>query len=102
MAHLVTIDSSQELPEKIYINKGDVLLFKATGGHQLSGSGVIQFIGIFTESFLLPSGEKIYPEGSPNMVLFKALKEGEALLSIVFSGSLSDPKSKSYLVTIKP
>lgn len=102
MAHLVTIDSSQDLPPKIHINIGDVLLFKATGGHQLSGSDVMEYIGVFTESFLLPTGEKVYPQGSPGTVLFKALKQGKALLSLVINDAWSDPASKPCEVTIEP
>src|SRR5689334_7014352 len=101
MAHLVTIDS-QELPQKIFINAGDVLLFKATGGHPLSGSDVIAYIGVFSESFLLPTGEKIYPQGSPGIVLFKALRPGKALLNLVVKDAWSNPTSGSCEVNIEP
>ncbi|WP_133053965.1 hypothetical protein [Niastella yeongjuensis] len=84
----------------IYIDIGDVLFFKATGGHQLSGKDVIELIGIFSESLLLSSGEKIYPEGLPNIVLFKAIKQGKAMLSIVVGGSWDNPMAASCEVTV--
>lgn len=102
MAQLIEIDSTIPASEKIKINSGDILLFKATGGYIKSGEEVVEVLGAFSPGHLLSSGEKVSPQGTPGTVLVRALKPGTAQINIVRGDPWNIFRDSVYELQVEP
>jgi hypothetical protein len=83
MARLIEVDNASALPVKITIERGDLLLFKASGGNVDSGFDVVELIGPFLSVLMLSSGDVIAPMGAPNSILFLARSAGRARIKVI-------------------
>jgi hypothetical protein len=98
MARLIEIDKPQELPARILIDVGDVLLFKASGGRVRSGATAVETLGPFIPGLLGNRGEILSPMGAPNTILFVARHPGHATIDVI----TGDPwrKSRSTVIDV--
>ena len=83
MGRLIEIQHAQGFPASLTIEPGDMLLFDATGGHVLSGEGVVEFLGPFLPGVVGDNGQILSPMGTPNTVLFFARRLGRATIDVV-------------------
>jgi hypothetical protein len=77
------IDAGGEFPAALAIRVGDLLRFGASGGHVLSGSGVVQLVGPFVPAVIGTNGQVLSPMSGPTTVLFLARAPGDARIDVV-------------------
>ena len=82
MPKLIEVLTLEGLPVRITVEKGDVLLIKATGGQVKTGPGVLQLIGAFVPAIMQENGEVITPAGAPNTILCLAHAVGLAQFEV--------------------
>ena len=82
MGRLIEVQTALGVPSSLSLHVGDVLLFKATGGHVQSGD-VVEMLGAFLQAILGDNGHILTPMGAPNTVLFRALRPGRATIDVV-------------------
>jgi hypothetical protein len=92
---------AQDLPAQLTVDVGDVLRFAASGGRVQNGEAV-EILGIFVESVLGIDGRVLAPMGSPNAVLFKARRPGQAAIEVVCGDPWSSPAIRSMTVVVEP
>jgi hypothetical protein len=97
MGRLIEIQSgAEELPPRLAIKTGDLLVFTATGGHVQSGGDVIEMLGAFLTGVVGNGGQILSPMGAPNTVLFLARRSGQARIDVV----TGDPWHASQTTTV--
>ncbi len=102
MAQLIEADILSPLPSKIFLKKGDMLFFRASGGQIKSGDGVIERLGPFVSGLLEADGNNISPMGGPNAVLFLARQPGKASINVVTGGDWSSPANSELEIVVEP
>jgi hypothetical protein len=83
MARLIEIEHVQKVHSNLTLEVGDVVLFKATGGHVQSGAEAVEMVGMFNPAVVGDNGRIFSPLGAPNTVLFRALRAGMAVVDVV-------------------
>jgi hypothetical protein len=83
MARLIEVQNPQSVSSGMVLKVGDVLLFRATGGHVQSGAEVVQMVGAFVPAILGDNASILTPMGAPNTVLFRALQPGQAMIDVI-------------------
>jgi hypothetical protein len=101
MARLIEIQSVRHISGEMSVRAGDVLHFKATGGHVQSGGEVVELLGAFVPSILGENGEILTPMGAPNTVLFRALRPGRATIDLVTGDPWHATHTTSIALTIE-
>lgn len=96
MTRLIEIQKVRDISGEMSLHVGDVLLFKATGGHVQSGGEVVELLGAFLPSVLGEKGEILTPAGAPNTVLFRTLRAGRATIDLV----TGDPWRATHKTTL--
>ncbi len=102
MARLIEVDNAQALPFRITIERGDLLLFKASGGNVNSGFEVVELIGPFLSVLMLDNGEVVAPMAAPNTVMFLARNSGKAEVRVVTGDPFHSPQTTILNLTVKP
>ena len=97
MARLIEVDNVVALPQSIIIERGDLLLFRAPGGHVTAGAEVIELIGPFLSVLMVDDGHILSPMGAPNAVLFLARAKGRAEVQV----TMGDPFYASLTTTLE-
>jgi len=101
MGRLIEVQHPQDLPTKLTIRVGDVLIFGATGGHVHSGAEVVEILGSFVRGVLGDNGQIISPMGAPNRVLFLAQHPGRATIDVVTGDPWHAPKTTALSITVE-
>ncbi len=101
MARLIEIQSVRHISGEMSVRVGDVLQFKATGGHVQSGGEVVELLGAFLPSILGENGEILTPMGAPNTILFRALRPGRAAIDLVTGDPWHATHTTSIALTIE-
>jgi len=102
MGRLVEIDNAQAAPSSLVVQVGDVLLFKATGGHIQSGGSVIEMLGAFLPAVLGDNGQIIAPMGAPNTVLFRVVQPGRATIDVVTGDPWHATQTTTIEIVVQP
>jgi hypothetical protein len=83
MPLLIDVVNVQALSSPITLQQGDLLSFKASGGHVNSGTEIIELLGPFSSAILQDNGEVLSPSGPPGTLLFFARQPGNATIDVV-------------------
>jgi hypothetical protein len=102
MARLIEVQRAQGFPQHLPLRVGDLLLFRASGGHVQSGSGVIERLGPFISAVVGDHGEVLSPMGPPNATLFLVRGPGEAIISVVTGDPWYAPQTSMLHITVEP
>ena len=102
MGRLIEVQHAQDLPTRLTIRVGDMLIFGATGGHVFSGAEVVEILGPFVRGVLGDNGQIFSPMGVPNRVLFLAHHPGRASIDVVSGGPWHAPKTTALTITVEP
>jgi len=70
-------------PERLELRVGDLLKFSSTGGRVVAGSDVVEMLGVFTSATLTTAGTILSPQGPPNVVVFRAVRQGRASIELM-------------------
>jgi hypothetical protein len=101
MGRLIEVQHAQDLPTRLTIRVGDVLVFGATGGHVRSGAEVVEILGPFLPGILGDDGQILSPMGAPNAVLFLARRPGRATIDVVTGDPWHAPKTTALGITVE-
>jgi hypothetical protein len=101
MGRLIEIQAGQNIPPRLTIHVGDVLLCGATGGHVRSGSDVVELLGAFVPGVLGDHGQILSPAGAPNTVLFVARGPGRATIDMITGDPWSTPQTAVLDITVE-
>src|SRR5262245_35780962 len=101
MSRLVEIDDVKALPRALTLQVGDILLFRATGGHVLSDDAVVEILGFFLPAVIGPEGQVLSPMGPPAAVLFRARSQGRAMIDVVTSDPSQQPSTSVIELTVQ-
>jgi hypothetical protein len=96
MGRLIEVQEAQKCPSPLTLHPGDVLLFHATGGSVKSGGDAVEMLGPFLQAVLGEHGGILTAMGAPNTVLFRARKDGQAVIDVV----TGDPWGESQRTTL--
>lgn len=102
MGRLIEVQHAQDLPTGLTIRVGDVLVFKATGGHVHSGAEVVEILGPFVPGVVGDNGQVFSPMGAPNRVFFIAHHPGQATIDVVTGDPWHAPKTSALNITVVP
>jgi hypothetical protein len=102
MGRLVEIKSVQSLPPRLTIGIGDLLIFRAAGGHITSGEGILEILGPFMPGLILEDGTILSPMGAPNAVAFFARHPGQATIDVVTGDPWHSPQTARLEITVEP
>jgi hypothetical protein len=83
MARLIEVQDAGACPSPLTVGLGDVLLFRAAGGHVRDGEEVVELVGAFLSAVVGDDGNILAPMGPPNTVLFRARKRGQARIDVI-------------------
>jgi len=83
VGRLIEVQHAQASPRSLAIRVGDLLVFRATGGHVWSGANIVEILGPFLPSVLGDEGQILSPMGAPNTVLFLARYPGRATIDVI-------------------
>ena len=100
MGRLIEVQNTLNVPSNLSLQVGDILLFKATGGHVLSGT-VVEMLGAFLEAILADNGNILTPMGAPNTVLFRALRPGRATIDVVTGDPWQAVQTTTLAITVQ-
>jgi hypothetical protein len=101
MGRMIEVQRAQNLPTRLTIRVGDVLIFGATGGHVYSGAEVVEILGPFIRGVLGDNGRIVSPMGAPNRVLFLARHPGRARIGLVTGDPWRTPKTTALHITVE-
>lgn len=101
MGRLIDMQATQDLPPRLTIQSGDLLLFGATGGHVRSGPDVIEILGSFLPGVVGVNGQVLSPLGAPNSVVFLAHCPGRATIDVVTGDPWSAPQTTIINITVE-
>ncbi len=101
MPRLIEVSDARAGPSAQTLSVGDVLLFRAAGGHVRSGDNVIELVGIFVQAVVGNEGAIVTPMGPPNTVLFRALKPGHARIDVVTGDPFHAPQATVLRITVE-
>jgi hypothetical protein len=101
MGRLIEVGAEAVLPPSLAVKVGDVLMFGATGGQVLSGSGVVELLGPFLPGLVAGSGKILSPEGSPNTLLFVARHPGRAEIEAIGGNPWGVSRSTVLVVIVE-
>src|SRR5262245_59361175 len=96
MARLVEIRQARDVPPRLVIGVGDLLLINAGGGVIRAGSDAIEMLGPFRPAAIVGDGTLLSPEGMPGTVMFLARAQGSAVIEVL-SGDLWQQPVKTTL-----
>jgi hypothetical protein len=85
----------------ILIGVGDVLLVRAAGARITSGQASLELLGTFVSGAFSREGEAVWPEGLPNIVLYRSRQVGTAISEVVIGGALGSPVRKTLEVQVQ-
>lgn len=100
MARLIEISTTQTLPPTLWLEVGDLLLFRVNGGHVQTGDDVVERLGPYLPGTVLNNGQVLNPEGLPNTVLFLARAPGQARIDVVNGGFGQPVNRQTFELTI--
>jgi hypothetical protein len=101
MGRLIEVQHVQDLPTRLTIGVGDVLIFGASGGHVRSGAEVVGILGSFARGVLGENGQIISPMGAPNRVMFRACHPGQATIDVVEGDPWHATKITALSITVE-
>ena len=101
MRRLIEIGAEAVLPTSLAVKVGDALMFGATGGQVLSGSEVVEFLGLYLPGLLADSGKILSPEGAPNTILFVARHPGRAEIEAIVGNPWGVSRSTILVVIVE-
>jgi hypothetical protein len=101
VGRLIEFQHAREYPPTLTVHVGDVLFFKATGGHVQSGEDFVEMLGAFSPAIQGDNGEILTPMGAPNTVLFRALRPGRASIDVVTGDPWYGPQTTTLGITIE-
>lgn len=102
MAQLIEVDTLAPLPSRIRVKQGDLLLFRASGGHVTAGEGVVERLGPYTSALAGAGGEVLAPMGPPNTVLFAARQPGQATIDVVTGDPFYSAQATAIEIEVEP
>ncbi|MEO6001151.1 MAG: hypothetical protein ABIN89_30135 [Chitinophagaceae bacterium] len=91
MALLIDVIKADALSSPITLQQGDVLSFKASGGHVNLGEDFVELLGPFASAILQDNGEVLSPMGPPGTLLFHARQPGNAKIDVVTGDPFFNP-----------
>ena len=100
MGRLIEVQQAQELPPRLTLQVGDMLVCGATGGHVHAGTDVIELLGPFVPGILGDTGQIMSPMGAPNTVLFLARRPGQATIDVVTGDPWRAPQTTTVDLTV--
>jgi hypothetical protein len=89
------------LPDRVYVEVGDVLWVTATGARVRSGTAV-EVLGILQEAVLGTDGRALSPMGTPNTVLLRAQRSGQTEIDLVTGDPWHSPQTRTVTVIVEP
>jgi hypothetical protein len=101
MGRLIEVQHAQDLPTRLTIRVGDLLLFGATGGHVHSGAEVVEILGPFIPGVVGNDGQILSPMGAPNTVLFLARRPGRVTIDVVTGDPWHAPETTALDITVE-
>jgi len=101
MGQLIEVQHAQDLPTRLTLTVGDVLIFRATGGHVHSGAEVVEILGPFVRGVVGDNGQIISPMGAPNRILFLARHPGQATIDVVTGDPWRAPDTTALILTVE-
>jgi hypothetical protein len=101
MARLIEVQDARVCPSPLTVGPGDILLFRAVGGHVREGADVVELLGPFLPAVVGDHGSILAPMGLPNTVLFRARKPGQALIDVITGDPFHAPHTTALSVTVE-
>jgi len=101
MARLIEVQDARECRSPLTVHPGDVLLFRAVGGHVRSGGDSVEMLGPFLATVAGDDGNILTPMGSPNTVMFRARQPGEALIDVVTGDPFHTTQTTALVIAVK-
>jgi hypothetical protein len=101
MARLIEVEEVRGGPSALTVHPGDVLLFRAVGGHALSGGDVVELLGPFLPAILGDDGNILTPMGPPNTVLCRAHRPGRAQIDLITGDPFHAPQTTVLGITVE-
>jgi hypothetical protein len=101
MGRLIEVPRVADLPAELFVQVGDLLLFRATGGRVQSGAAVTN-LGSFIAGALASDGNVIPAVGGPDATLFRAMEPGRAIIELFTGDPWHEPRRKAIVVEVEP
>jgi hypothetical protein len=101
MPRLIEVQDARACPSPLTVGRGDVLLFRATGGRVRDGSDVIELLGPFLPAVVGDDGNVLAPMGLPNTVLFRARGPGQALIDVITGDNLHAQQTTALSIRVE-
>jgi|SRR6476646_5906937 hypothetical protein len=101
MGRLVEVRDVVDLPPKLVVQVGDLLLFRATGGRVQSGTGLTN-LGSFLAGTLSPDGQVLSAMGAPDATLFHASEPGRVVIELFTGDPWHEPRRTTLAVEVQP
>ena len=84
MARIVIFKQAPDLPVRLFLNVGDMIVFYASGLKLNQKEIVLECLGNYIGSFTDKDGTVIAPAGPPNRSIVKAVAEGCCEVTVIF------------------
>ena len=99
---MIEVQHPHALSASLSITVGDLLVFRATGGHIHAGAEAVELLGPFIPGILGENGAIVSPMGPPNSVLFLARRPGQATVDVVTGDPWYSPKRTTLNIVVEP
>lgn len=93
MSRFLTFEQAREIPPRLRLLVGDIMIFHSSGIKIRQNTTVVKFLGSYISSSVSESGSVIAPSGTPNRSVAIIVDEGKCELSVIFGS----PWHESYL-----
>ena len=101
MRRVIEIQHAQDLPARLTLRVGDLLICGASGGHVQSGADVVEILGPFLPGVMGDNGKILSPMGSPSTLLFLARRPGRATIDVITGDLWHAPLTTKLEITIE-
>lgn len=101
MSRLIEVQDARMCSSPLTVHLGDVLLFRAAGGHVRSGGDVVELLGPFLPAVVGDDGNILTPMGPPNTVLFHARRPGRALIDVITGDPFQATRTTALGITVE-
>ena len=101
MPRLIEVPNVRECPSAQTVKVGDVLVFRAAGGHVRSGEAVIELVGPFVPAVVGDQGSIVAPMGPPSTLLFRARQPGRAMIDVITGDPFHSPQTTVLTITVE-
>jgi hypothetical protein len=101
MALLIEVQDARGCASPLTLHLGDTLQFYATGGRVRLGDDVVEILGPFLMAVIGDNGAVVAPMGSPNTILFRARRPGEALIDVITGDPFTETQTTAVRIIVQ-